>query len=130
MKQRSSEPSSATLRVRCTPSELAAYRLLAARKGKSLADMIRESLRFGCMRECLCEQGKPPCMKCSQDSPKQVQESQESQADEPRLVRGQYDDQEGEQKQRELEAVRLAAEALPLLPADAVSVSGEDVIPF
>ncbi len=126
MKQRSSEPSSATLRVRCTPSELTAYRLLAARKGKSLADMIRESLRFGCMRECLCEQGKPPCMKCSLESSKQVQESQERHQAEPRRVADPYCGQDSEQRQRELEVARIAAKAAS--PAEPSPV--DEGIPF
>jgi|SRR5579859_5332083 len=52
--------------VRCEPSELAAYRLLASRRGEPLAAIVRGGLAAACRRTCLCEPGKPECLMCQE----------------------------------------------------------------
>lgn len=70
MTKRTTQPSTAILRFRCTPFELDLWRRLAAKRGKTLRDMIRDGLNQSIATICLCEPGKPACQMCSQPTPK------------------------------------------------------------
>ena len=125
--------SSTSLTVRLTPDELAVYRLLADRRQKPLADIVRGGLQAACRQTCLCEQGKPTCLKCAASKPSQSQAT-EKPAAEPRVVPDRYCDQETEQLQREAEQARFAArqarpapqaESLPVLPPQAEPIADD-----
>lgn len=111
MKRRTGEPSTKILRVRCTPAELASYRLLASKRGKSLPDMVRSGLEKVCMQTCLCEVGQPLCLRCRSMAPKDRLQDREKPPVEPRRVNEPGSNQEDEQKQRELDVRRFAEKA-------------------
>ena len=63
-KRRAEAASAAWLTVRVTASELAAYRMLAAKRGKTLPDMVRSGLNAVVLSVCLCAPGAPECLRC------------------------------------------------------------------
>ena len=59
--------SSVSLKIRCTPLERAAWKQLADLDDASLSEIVRTGLTSRCLELCMCQAGKPPCLKCDLD---------------------------------------------------------------